>query len=184
MTHPKDIDLDLLARCHRDTGAVLAAVPATRWSAPSPCPEWTVREVANHLVASLDYFTRTVSGQRPGDLEADYLGADPAAAYRAAAQRCRAALHEPGVLAAEHPFPTGPTPGWVIANISLSESLVHGWDLATGAELPYSPDPAVVAAVDAFSEGGERPGMFAAPAPVAADASPFVALLGKLGRTP
>jgi uncharacterized protein (TIGR03086 family) len=182
MTQVTGIDLDLLEPCHRATGDVLAAIPDAGWAAPTPCPEWTVREVANHVVAGLDYFARTVSGQEPGDMEADFLGADPAAAYRAAAGRCREAFGRPGVLEAEHPFPTGPTPGWVIANICLSESLVHGWDLATGAGLPYAPDPAVVAAVDAFSEGAERPGMFAAPVPVPAGASAFVALLGKLGR--
>jgi uncharacterized protein (TIGR03086 family) len=178
------IDLDLLVPCHRATAEVLDAIPADRWDAPTPCPEWTVREVANHVVGSLDFFAQTVSGQEPeiGDLAADYLGADPAAAYREAAKRCRVAFARPGVLDAEHPFPTGPTPGWVIAHISMSESLVHGWDLATGAGLPYTPDPAVVAAVDAHAEGAERPGMFDAPVPVAADAPRFVALLGKLGR--
>jgi hypothetical protein len=70
----------------------------------------------------------------------------------------------------------------VIANISLSESLVHGWDLATGAGLPYEPSPDAVAAVDGFQAGEPVEGMFAGPVPVPAGAPRFVALLGKLGR--
>jgi len=164
MTQLTGVDLDLLAPCYRATGEVLAAIPADRWDAPSPCTEWTVREVADHLVDALDYFATSVSGvavERPADL---------LDAYRDVTRRCLAAFARPGALAAEHPFPDGTQPGWVIANISLSESLVHGWDLATGAGLPYEPSPDAVAAVDAFQVGGPAPDMFADPVPVPAGA--------------
>ncbi|MGH3762190.1 TIGR03086 family metal-binding protein [Actinophytocola sp.] len=176
MTQSTGVDLDLLARCYRDTGEVLAAIPAGRWDAPSPCTEWTVRQVADHLVDALDFFASTVSGrsvERPADL---------IEAYRDATARCLDAFGRAEALTAEHPFPDGTLPGRMIANISLSESLVHGWDLATGAGLPYSPDPDAVAAVDASSNGPRRPEMFADPVPVPAGAPPFAVLLGKLGR--
>ena len=176
MTQLTGVDLDLLAPCYRATGEVLAAIPADRWDAPSPCTEWTVREVADHLVDALDYFATAVSGV-PADRPADLLDA-----YRDVTRRCLAAFARPEALAAEHPFPNGTEPGWVIANISLSESLVHGWDLATGAGLPYEPSPDAVAAVNAFSTGAPAPDMFADPVPVPAGSSPFAALLGKLGR--
>jgi uncharacterized protein (TIGR03086 family) len=173
----------LLKSCYQATADVLAAVPADRWAAPSPCTEWTVREVANHLVAALDYFARAVTGAGEGDMEADHVGDDPAAAYRAVADRCLAAFTEP-VLAATHPFPGGEAPGWVIANISLSESLVHGWDVATGAGLPYDPPAEAVAEVLSFQEGGgeKPPGAFAAPVRVPPDASPLVRVLAATGR--
>ncbi len=177
MTQLTGVDLDLLAPCYHYTGEVLAAIPPGRWDAPSPCTEWTVRQVADHLVDALDSIAGIVSGeqaQRPADL---------LAAYHAAAHRCLDAFARPDALTAEFPFPTGGTvPGRVIATISMSESLVHGWDLATGAGLAYSPSADVVAAVDGFSFGAVRPGMFADPVPVPADAPPFVALLGRLGR--
>jgi uncharacterized protein (TIGR03083 family) len=34
--------------------AMLAAVPADRWEAPSPCAGWTVRDVAGHLIWGQD----------------------------------------------------------------------------------------------------------------------------------
>lgn len=180
MTQLTGVDLDLLAPCYRDTGDVLAAIPADRWDAPSPCAEWSVRQVADHLVDALDYFATTVSGTvsgTPARRPADLLDA-----YRDATRRCLEAFGRPGALAADHPFADETQPGWVIANVSLSESLVHGWDLATGAGLPYTPAPAAVAAVAGFAAGASRPDLFADPVPVPADAPQFVTLLGRLGR--
>ena len=75
------------------------------------------------------------------------------------AKRSAAAFSLPDTLDQRFPFLPGPTPGITLANISLLESLVHGWDIATGAGLPYRPDGAVVAAVHAFASKaiGDRP---------------------------
>ncbi len=171
-----DVDLDLLAACYRDTRAVLAAIPADRWGAPSPCREWTVREVADHLVDALGYFAGTVSGA-PADRPADLLDA-----YDDATRRCLGAFGDPAALAAEHPFGDGRMAGRAIATISLSEALVHGWDLATAAGLPYGPNPDAVSLLQRFAAGPKEPGLFADPVPVPAGAPPFTVLLGKLGR--
>jgi uncharacterized protein (TIGR03086 family) len=170
----------LLPKAYDATGAVLAAV--TRWDAPSPCAGWTVRDVTNHLVGALSVFAAAVDGG--GDvMDGDHLGDDPVGAYRTAADRCLAAFGRPEVLAAEHPFAFGPTPGSVIAEISVSEALVHGWDIARGAGVPYTPAPEVVADVLARAEGATPPeGMYAPPVPVPAGAPPLTVLLARLGR--
>jgi uncharacterized protein (TIGR03086 family) len=170
MAQQTGVDLDMLARCFADTGAVLAAVPADRWDAPSPCSEWTVRQVADHLVEALGAIAVTMSGEPAG------------ATFAEVTSRCLAAFADPVALAAEYESPAGPLTGRAMADISLSESLVHGWDLASGAGLPYDPDPAAVATVAAFPDGPSVPGMFAAPVPVPADAPVFVALLARRGR--
>ena len=171
--------MDLLTKAYDATEAVLVNV--TEWDAPSPCAEWTVREVTNHLVWALRVFAAAVEG---GDdvLDGDHLGTDPVGAFRAAADRCLTLFSRPEVLAAEHPFPFGPTPGRVIAQISQSETLVHGWDIARGAGVPYSPAPEVVADVLARSGGQAPEGAFAPPVPAPADAPPFTVLLARLGR--
>jgi uncharacterized protein (TIGR03086 family) len=165
------IDLDLLERCYRTTGEVLDAIPADRWDAPSPCTEWTVRGVADHLVEALALIAGAVSGK---PVESTSFGE--------VTRRCLAAFADPEALAAVHPSPAGPLTGRRMADISLSESLVHGWDLATGAGLRYEPDPEAVAVVAGFPDGPRAPGMYADPVPVPADAPAFVALLGRLGR--
>jgi uncharacterized protein (TIGR03086 family) len=174
--------LDLLERTYRHTEKILADIPADRWSSPSPCDGWTVHDVAGHLVWAMDSFVRIVTGEPMA--EAYELSADPAADYRAVADRCLSAFADPDVLRREHPFPSGPTPGSVIATISLSESLVHGWDLAKGAGLPYAPDPDAVALLRAWQdEAPPAEGLFGPPVPVSVDAPPFTVLLANTGRT-
>jgi hypothetical protein len=70
----------------------------------------------------------------------------------------------------------------VIAHISVSESLVHGWDIARGAGVPYSPAPEVVDAMLAASEDVSPPeGAFGPPVPPSSD-DPMTVLLARLGR--
>lgn len=175
--------LDLLERAYERTSGVLAAVPPRRWDSRSPCTEWTVREVAGHLVEVMNVFAAAVE-HVVAEPVADPSGFDPSS-YDAAAARCLAAFGRPDVLDEAHPFPFGPTPGHVIAHISMSESLVHGWDVAKGAGLGYEPDPAVVAAVAGLHDPSlPRPAdMFAAPVPAPPAASGFTALLALLGRS-
>jgi len=172
----------LLRKAYEATAAVLAEV--TDWDAPSPCTEWTVREVANHLVATLNTFAAVVE-HTEWTMDGDHLGDDPHGAFRAAADRCVAAFDRPGALTDLHPFPFGPTPGSAIAAISMSETVVHGWDIATGAGVPYVPAPDVVEEVLAHADEFKPPaeGMFGPPVPVAFDAPALTRLLARTGRT-
>ena len=165
----------MLAKAYDATAAVLARV--TDWSAPSPCEGWTVHDVAKHLADVMCTFAAAVDGG-PGTCQDD----DLVAGYREGAARCLAVFEDAAVLAASHPFPFGPTPGSVIAHISMSESLVHGWDLARGAGVPYAPAPEVVSAVLAKSDGPPpAEGMYAPPLTPSSD-DPMTVLLARLGR--
>lgn len=165
----------MLAKAYDATAAVLAEV--TDWSAPSPCEGWTVHDVAKHLADVMCTFAAAVDGGP--DV---HQGDDPVKGYREAAARCVAVFEDPAVLAASHPFPFGPTPGSVIAHISMSESLVHGWDVAQGAGVSYAPAPEVVSAVLAKSDGPPpEEGMYAPPVEPASD-DPMTVLLARLGR--
>ena len=39
-----------LARAIDATGELITGVRADQWADPTPCPEWTVRSLLNHLV--------------------------------------------------------------------------------------------------------------------------------------
>jgi uncharacterized protein (TIGR03086 family) len=183
--------VELLERVYADTTAAVAGAESAL-DAPSPCEEWTVRDVANHVVGGLIFFAGTLEGESvrpdPDAPDPDYLGTDPAGAYRGATERCLAAFGRPGALDQVYDFVFGPTSGMTIANISLQESLVHGWDIARGAGLAYAPDPEAVAAVARFNADRDgdhirREGMFGPEQPVPSGADPFDVLLGRLGRT-
>ena len=187
--------LGLLARSYDATAALLATITPLGFAAVSPCAGWTVRQVGTHLIGSLQLLARVAEGETvaQGEFDAhsmaatDHLGPDPVAAFRAVAERSITVFTLPDTLERRYAFPPGSTPGAVLANISMLESVVHGWDLARGAGAPYQVDQTVVEAVGAFASraiGDEqrRAGLFAAAVPTAADASPLTTLLGHLGR--
>jgi uncharacterized protein (TIGR03086 family) len=187
--------VELLRRGYAGTAAMIAEITAKGWAAASPCAGWTVRQAGNHLVGSIDLLARVAERAPidPSELDpqalanTDRLGRDPAAAFRAVADRSAAIFNRPGILDEEFPFISGPVPGAVLANISLVESLVHGWDLARGASAPYDPDPEVVATVGEYTrrtigEDQRKAGLFGPPIPTGPDAEELTSLLGHLGR--
>jgi uncharacterized protein (TIGR03086 family) len=186
---------ELLDRSLRDTAVIMTKIDKAGWSSASPCSAWSVRQVGNHLAGSIDVLARIVSGERldPEQLDSqrladtDRLGTDPAASLRDLADRALVAFSADGVLERSFDQPAPDFTGQMVINVALLEALVHGWDLAEGAGLDYQPDEAVVDAVHGFAtvaigEGQREQGLIGPAVPTPADADPFTALLGHLGR--
>lgn len=186
--------ITLLERCVGDTADVFNRVDllgTAGWAAQSPCTKWTVRQAGNHLVGAISALTKIVSGEPfdPAEVDPthiDFLGSQPGTQFRDTAARCVAALSRPGTLDRRFPLPAPDMPGLAIAHICLAESLIHGWDIATGAGVAYEPDDAVVTAVRdwAFAAIGDaqRGDNFEPALPVPAGATPLSATLRHLGR--
>lgn len=79
-------------------GAVLDAVRPDHLDEPTPCTEWSVRAVANHLTWLHRSFAAAGAGAPPPDPTADLIGDDPKAAFTDAAHASDAAMHAPGAL--------------------------------------------------------------------------------------
>ncbi|MFD2466215.1 TIGR03086 family metal-binding protein [Amycolatopsis silviterrae] len=181
--------VDDLAAVLESTGELVAGV--SRWDAPTPCPEWTVRELVNHLVLGHRLFTGALRGEAGGSLDpraADVLGDDPVAAYREAVAGLLAAFRQPGALERVVEVPAGTVPGIVAVHLRIVEELVHGWDLAraTGQEPKF--EDSLVEREIAFSTAklGDLPperSPFAPPVPVAESAPPLDRLVALLGRS-
>ena len=129
-----------LARACIAVGDLIADVRADQWTAPTPCNEWNVRDVVNHLVAgNLVFASRIDDGPMP-ERGADHLDNDPVGAYRASAASLQAAFARPAVLERSYPGPFGSATGAELLQIRLYDLLTHGWDLmqATGirAQIP------------------------------------------------
>lgn len=83
--------------------------------------------------------------------------------------------------------PLGTMSGEVFARLVALDALVHGWDIATGADLSYEVPTEVVAAVDSFARGAigadTRDGAkFAQPTTPPAGASALEQLVAFSGR--
>ncbi|MFN8053519.1 MAG: TIGR03086 family metal-binding protein [Acidimicrobiales bacterium] len=113
------------------TGTIVEAIRSDQWDDPTPCADWTVRDVANHLVGGMNVFAAMLGGPpAEEDPERDWLGADPAASYRSAATIDDAAWTAPGALDGEVALSFATLPASMAAVIHLTELVVHGLDLA------------------------------------------------------
>jgi uncharacterized protein (TIGR03086 family) len=174
--HP---DLDDLVAALRVTEGVVGGVRHGQASLPTPCPDYQVAQLLDHLVGWATSFADKANGVTPAtDPTATVAGDDPQASYHDAAVRLLDGYRSG---AGGEATPMG---------VVLMETITHGWDLATatGQPAPY-PDEAVVAAL-AVGQGMMTPrfrghGMpFGDEVEVAADASALDRLVAFMGRDP
>jgi uncharacterized protein (TIGR03086 family) len=181
-----DPPVDRLARGLDDTGTLLAAIGADQWSAPTPCTEWTVRDVVTHLVVlNLTFVALLGAGERPVR-GADHLGDDPVDAYRRSSEALVAAFRAPGVLERTYPGPLGDATGADRLDIRLADLLAHAWDLARATGLPVAvPDDLAehaLAFIRTSIGNHPREGRFGPEQPAPADAPALDRLAAFLGR--
>ncbi|HZR53654.1 MAG TPA: TIGR03086 family metal-binding protein [Streptosporangiaceae bacterium] len=178
------------------TAEIVKATPAGQLDAPTPCTEWDVRALLNHVIGTL-WLAGGLFGDQaprypmaPGGLpQADLAGEDPAAAYAEAAAAALAAAGADDALTRVHATPLGEMPGPGLAGFTTLDILVHGWDLATATGQPADLDGRLAAHVLAFADQAlatpeGRAGRIGPAVPVAADAPVTERLVAFLGRRP
>ena len=71
------------------TGVVVGGLDPTRVESSTPCEEWTVRELLNHIISGNWWAARLASGASIADvgteLDGDQIGDDPRSSYDASA---------------------------------------------------------------------------------------------------
>jgi uncharacterized protein (TIGR03086 family) len=180
MTIPYD-----LAPAAEQIAALAGGVREEQFADPTPCPDWSVAVILNHLITLTDAFTDGAR-KRPRP-EAPEPTADLPAGWRdllrARLDGLVQAWRDPAAWSGE--ATVGVTlPADLTAATVADELVVHGWDLARATGQPYQPDPALVQAALGFAEkfADLEGGPFGPSVPVAADAAPFDRLLGRTGR--
>src|SRR5229473_4044276 len=181
---------DWHAQALKATGRVVSGIPADRWRAATPCSDWDVRGLVNHLVSGNLWAAELGAGgtieRVGGRLDGDRLGSDPAAAYAASAKAASDVFHRPGALDAPCAVSYGPVPGSVYAGHRFLDVFVHGWDLAVATGQDAELDPALMQACREVIEpqlGAFRgAGAIGPEVPVPPDATAQDRFLGMLGR--
>lgn len=166
------------------------AIGPDQWHNPTPCTEWDVRALVNHLVAEQLWAPLLLDGATTEDVgdrfDGDQLGDDPVAAWTSAAAASRAAFATPGALrrTVELSYGRRPTEGYC-QEMTL-DLMVHAWDLARGIQADERLDDQLVGDGLAFIEPQVEhlagSGLFAPPVAVADDADAVTRLLALLGR--
>lgn len=136
---------DSVAALHGEAVAhwvsVVRAVPDDGWGRPTPCADWDVRTLVNHVVNEQLWVPPLMEGRTIAEVgdrfDGDQLGATPVAAAEQGAKGATAAFEAPGALDRTVALSFGDTPaaeyGWQLT----ADHLVHSFDLAAaiGAEL-------------------------------------------------
>jgi uncharacterized protein (TIGR03086 family) len=121
------------------------------WSGPTPCTDWNVRELVNHMVYE-DRWTKPLVDRKTiadvgNSFDGDLLGDDPQGVAGAAAGEALAAVADQ--------LPRGGSVNLSYGDEDIAEyirqltadHLIHGWDLAVATGQDRSLDPLVAAEV-------------------------------------
>ena len=189
------MDVSQLKAAQDSVVAALRWAEEDQWTESTPCPDWDVRALVDHVVFGNRVFISILSGE-PGPpqeqiratRDQDAPGGDPVAAWRDSAAGLLAAFDAPGVLEQSFRSPLGPMPGAGLAGVRLTETLVHGWDLARSTGQQPAFDEAVTRTALDFTMHQLPPGAdrssfpFAPEQPAPADAPAIDRLAAHLGR--
>lgn len=169
------------------TGLVANLTPEHR-EMSTPCTEWTVHDLIEHMCQGGHMIAGGLQGQAPPEDAPDFLAEGPAAGWSGTMAHLSEAA-TPETLAATHQMPFGEVPGEMALSVIVADHLTHAWDLAraTGQDIAVDDDLAQWA-LETWSavvpaEGRTGDG-FAAAVPVADDAPTLDRLVGYTGRNP
>lgn len=174
---------ELLDRYERASAWTLDVVKGatSKLDAATPCDEWDVRTLMNHMLETQRYFIGAAQGNDvspPAQTPPELLGDDPVADFSHARSEMIETFREPGVMEK-----AGPSLG-----IAFADQLLHGWDLAmaTGqdATMPESLPEAAYATIHGQFTEEQRKGVFKPEVDVGSDAPAQDRLLAYTGRDP
>jgi uncharacterized protein (TIGR03086 family) len=172
---------DLLDLYERASSWALTKVKgaADKLDAQTPCDDWDVRQLMNHMLDTANYFAGSARGDEvslPSPDPPEILSDDPVADFERARAETLDAFRVDGVIER-----TGPALG-----IAFSDQLLHGWDLATATGQDTTmPDELPALAYEMIHgrfTDEQRKGVFKPEIEVAADASSQERLLAYTGR--
>lgn len=173
-------------------GRVLAAITPADLDRSTPCPDWTVRDLAGHCSAVLARIGHILQGGEPFELPTMLTLPDDDLAPRWAEERDRlqVVLADDAVLGRIVSHPAGRMPAPAAIGAYINELAVHAWDLdrALGGRVVLDEQLAggALAAAREFLPADLRGGPvpFAPPVEVADDAPVADQLAGWMGRDP
>lgn len=152
MVHPFDRIIDRFVLASAAFERALRTVRPEQWTWPTPCIEWNVRQLVNHMTrGNLNYVRLVQGGTRAEFLQlrdVDALGTDPVGAYARSMAECADAFAVPGALQGILDYPLGQVTGERALAVRTTDSAIHTWDLARAVGADDNLDPSLVAWID------------------------------------
>lgn len=183
---------ELHRRASRRFGELVHLIKDDQWKDPTPCADWNVRELVNHVVAENLWTPPLLEGRSVEEVgegyDGDVLGDNAQARWDEASSAALQSVQGEGAMERTVHLSFGDVPGKEYASQLFADHLIHSWDLARAIDADDKLDPDLVeacsewfASMEAIYRAagaiGERPDV-----PSGADSQ--TRLLATFGRKP
>lgn len=146
-------------------GALVHQIRPEHWDNRTPCVDWDVRALVNHVVGESRWASHLLAGRPVADVgdafDGDLLGDDPVKAFDISAMAAVQATGEERSLTHVVHLSFGDVSGEEYINELFADALIHTWDLARAIGADERLDPELVEACAIWSadakETGDRP---------------------------
>jgi uncharacterized protein (TIGR03086 family) len=185
---------DLLPTTRR-LGALVAEVDDAQLDAPTPCREYTVGDLLDHIGGLAIAFAEAARKEQgtnasqapPGST--GRLGADWRARIPADLETLGVAWQEPAAWDGMASISAMEMPASAVGAVALDEVVTHAWDLARALGQPFDADADAIAGAMEFvgpisEPGAPRPPIFGPVVEVSADSTPTARFIALTGRDP
>lgn len=164
-------------------------VHSDQLASPTPCSEWDLKTLLNHIVYELAWVPDMLEGKTVVDVgtrhDGDLLGNDPAAAWESAVQKAEEAVERAGLDDTVHLSYGDASADHYIREMA-TDVAIHGWDVGQSIKCNVIIDDTVAKAIYDFMlprrEELVGSGAFAKELPLVATESIQTRLLCLLGR--
>lgn len=146
MITSRDPDLAMLASVTSHLSSRLADIGDEHWQVPTPCEEWDLRGLVDHVTGGNWFTVAILSGASADDALSETMGrcdrASPTVAEAIQAATLQLdAFQQPRILEHRSDHVAGTLEGREILRLRLHDLIVHVWDIdtsrSTTAQLPH-----------------------------------------------
>ena len=132
--------------------ATVDRIQTMQMNDPTPCSEFTVHDVLNHMIVLGGSFSHWFRGEAAPEAKASGVyGWVPATEFREVMAELLEAVKSDGAMERTLSTPMGDMPGETFARLVAFDGLMHGWDLASSTGQTFDVPPSVVASIDEFA---------------------------------
>lgn len=184
--------VELYRQAQDEFDAVMAAVPPDQWDAPSECSEWSVRDVAGHVIWGQRQLRAWATGEdyadrsgAPGSPQPRVLAAtDPVGTWRQARAVSVASLTEDNLARTATLPGLGEIPVAALVTLLITDHVAHTWDIGHALGMDVRQDPVLVSVAFDWARANvvRRPGFFGPELTPPADADERTRMLAFIGR--
>jgi uncharacterized protein (TIGR03086 family) len=121
-------------------GDLIGATPEDTLSNATPCPEFNVKDLQEHVVMVMRRVAAIGRGEHWSSIDSEAQDSGWHEAYLAAKQEAHEAWADPAKLGETYEVPWGELPGAPLLYTYTAELSTHGWDLATATDRPLEVD--------------------------------------------